>query len=195
MDRKDRALSLWRLHIELPASEVGLVGLRGVDRCGLRRSAGMDETVEHSYWWVPGSPNTRVHDALSFDPIDGASLTLLDPLPDVRASRFNVPTLLGETFDGRPLTLLHPFVTGTSDRTTPTEWRSSSTIVSSTVLRGYHLESPDAPVISRAILRFAGLRDVCLQEWPNDKDEWVPFIGPGLLAKQAELDGGTVLFR
>ncbi len=155
----------------------------------------MDEIVEHSYWWVPGSPDTRVHGALSFDPVDGASLTLLDPLPEVRASRFNAPTLLGETFDGSPLMLLHPFVTGTSDRTTPTEWRSRSTIVSSTVLQGYHLENPDAPIVSRAILRFAGLRDVCLQKWPNDKDEWVPFIGPGLLAKQAEFDGGVVLFR
>ncbi|HEY5193120.1 MAG TPA: HEPN domain-containing protein [Solirubrobacteraceae bacterium] len=155
----------------------------------------MENHLEHSYWWVPGSPDTKVHGALSFDPVEGASLTLLDPLPGVRASRFNTPALLGETFDGKPLTLLHSFLAGISDRTTPTEWRSRSTIVAPAVLRGYHLENPDAPIIGRAVLRFAGLRDICLQEWPSDNGELISFVGPGLIAKQATLDGGVVLFR
>jgi hypothetical protein len=156
----------------------------------------MEDSAEYSEWWVPGKPDTRVHGVLTFDPIEGASLTLLDPLPEVRASRLNAPTLLGETFDGKPLTLLHPFVTSTADRSTPTRWRSRSTLVAPTLLHGCHVEDPDALVFSRAIVRFAGLRDICLQEWPSGENrEWVPFVGPGLLAKQATIDGGVVLFR
>ena len=41
----------------------------------------MEDSAEYSEWWVPGKPDTRVHGVLTFDPIEGASLTLLDPLP------------------------------------------------------------------------------------------------------------------
>ena len=156
----------------------------------------MDDKIEIAEWWLPSNPEQRVHGALSWDPADGASLTLLDMLLEVRTSQFYAPTVLGETFDGVALTLMHPVVANHADRLTPTRSWTRSTLLASTMLRGHHVSDPDAFVFSRAVVRFAGLRDVCLQEWPSGEDgEWVPFVTPGLGARQANVIGGSLLFR
>jgi len=157
---------------------------------------GIEDATEWSEWWLPGKPETRVKGALSFDPAEGASLTLLEALPELRGSGFQTDALLGQGFDGTALTLLYPFLAGSFHRATSTGAWSRSIVVAPTLLRGDHIEDPDALIFKHAIVRFAGLRDVCLQEWPSEESgEWVPWVGPGLQARAAKIDGGTLLFR
>jgi hypothetical protein len=156
----------------------------------------MDDAIEWSEWWLPGKPETRVKGALTFDPAEGASLTLIEMLPELRGSGFRADALLGQGFDGTALTLLYPFLTGTFHRSSSTGAWSRSTVVAPTLLRGDHIEDPEALIFKHAIVRFAGLRDACLQEWPSpETGEWVPWVGPGLQARGAQVDGGTLLFR
>jgi hypothetical protein len=152
--------------------------------------------MEWSEWWLPGKPETRVKGALSFDPADGASLTLLDFLPGIHGSRLQADVLLGQGFDGAALTLLYPFLAGSFHRSTSAGAWSRSTVIAPTLLRGAHIDDPDALIFKHAIVRFAGLRDACLQEWPSEQSgEWVPWVGPGLQARVARVDGGSLLFR
>jgi hypothetical protein len=156
----------------------------------------MDDTLEWSEWWLPGKPETRVKGGLTFDPAEGASLTLLETLPELRGSGFHAEALLGQGFDGTALTLLYPSLTGTFNRMSPAGAWSRSTIVAPTLLRGDHIEDPEALIFKHAIVRFAGLRDACLQQWPSEETgEWAPWVGPGLQARGANVDGGTLLFR
>jgi hypothetical protein len=55
----------------------------------------MEETVEHSYWWVPWSPDTRVHGALRAYPgwvvarvASCAFLNAMRPLESCRRARW-----------------------------------------------------------------------------------------------------------
>jgi ApeA N-terminal domain 1 len=156
----------------------------------------VDDTIEWSEWWLPGKPDRRVKGALTFDPAEGASLTLIEMLPELRGTGFPAEALLGQGFDGTALTLLYPFLAGSFHRSSSTGAWSRSIVVAPTLLRGDHIEDPEALIFKHAIVRFSGLRDACLQEWPSEETgEWVPWVGPGLQARGAKVDGGTLLFR
>jgi hypothetical protein len=156
----------------------------------------VDETIEWSEWWLPGRPERRVKGALIFDPAEGASLTLIETLPELRATGLPTRALLGHGFDGTELTLLYPFLTGNFHRTTSTGAWNRSMVVAPTLLRGGHIEDPEALVFKDAIVRSAGLRDACLQAWPSEQTgEWEPWIGPGSQARGATSQYGDLLRR
>lgn len=156
--------------------------------------------VEWTEWWLPGDPDTRVHGALTFDPTGGARVTLLDELPGVRAATFPASTLLGEAIGGKALTLIAPMVIEAKR-----EWRenrawSHATVEAPTLLRGAHVDDAETLTFDHGIVRFSGLREVCLAEWPQDEDEphgtFEPYIQGGFPGtRRVEIDGGALMFR
>jgi hypothetical protein len=160
-----------------------------------------DEKVEWSEWWLPSHPGHRVHGALTFDPIEGPRLQLADPLPHVGGvANFPTATLFGEAIGGKKLTLLDPFVTNENREMTQTRFWSNLTIVGTVLLRGAHVEDPDTLTVNHAIIRFAGLREVCRSEWPQDEKEprgtFAPYVNPELLgARAVKVNRATITFR
>lgn len=161
----------------------------------LRHNDLVDETLnEWSEWWVPGSPDERAAGELQFDTSEGPRLTLFAPLPGVRAVQFRAPTLIGETFDGTPLTLLQPVVLQETTNIGGGEHgRVRTRLRGQTLLHGGHAESHDAIVVDRARVRLSGLRELCLQPWPGPGGDLVHFLGSGS-AQRVEVAGGSLTF-
>ncbi|MGO8905509.1 MAG: HEPN domain-containing protein [Solirubrobacteraceae bacterium] len=107
-------------------------------------------------------------------------------------------TLLGETPDGEALTLIHPMAVSQSLTTGRRDPWSLTIIEAPTMLRGDHEPLPAGLTLDHAIVRFAGLREVCERVWPEHDDgngEWLPFIGDDWGGTGVELTGGTLTFR
>jgi hypothetical protein len=123
-------------------------------------------------------------------------VTLLDYLPDVRATgETHLSALLGETQD-TALTVLNPSVVQHSHKVTPNRAWFRATVHSHILLRGAHVSQPDTSRFDHALVRLAGLRDVCYERCPNETGEWVPFVTAGLGARDVTLRGrGGLLFR
>jgi ApeA N-terminal domain 1 len=153
---------------------------------------------EWTRWWVPDEPETRALGSLRFDTATGAHLILLEPLPGVRAGEMPSRTLLGETPDGEALTLIQPIAVSQSRKTGGRDLWSLTTIEAPTMLRGDHEPLPAGLTLDHAIVRFAGLREVCEHVWPKHDDgtgKWLPFIGDDWGGRAVELTDGTLTFR
>ncbi len=157
-----------------------------------------EQKNEWTRWWVPNEPNTRALGSLRFDAATGAHLTLLEPLPGVLAGEMPSRTLLGETPDGEALTLIQPMAVSQSLTIGRRDPWSLTTIEAPTMLRGEHEPLPAGLILDHAIVRFAGLREICERVWPEHDDgsgEWLPFIGDDWGGRAVELTGGTLTFR
>jgi hypothetical protein len=160
-----------------------------------------ENPVEWTEWWIPGQPGARVHGALTFDLTDGARLVLADALPGMRAvGRFPAATLHGEAADGKALTLVAPMMVSEHREHTPIRARIHATIEAPTLLQGAHVDDPDTLTFDHGIVRFSGLREVCLAEWPQDEEDpggtFEPYIKPGIGGIRCiKIEGGRLMFR
>lgn len=145
--------------------------------------------IQWSEWWVAGAPDHRTTGEIAFDEATGATLTLYGLLPEMARVQFRSPPLHGETFDGEALTLPSAallqrghHVGGGGIARTRTRLRSG------VFLRGCHVD-PDQLMVSRAVIRMTGLRDVCLRPWPFREGA---FMGA---ARRVQVAGGSLTFR
>ncbi len=146
--------------------------------------------VELSEWWTAEHPERRVWGELRFDPSEGARLTLLDDLQDVRV-RGQLPTLHGEAFGGTGYTLMDAAVTQARHETKPPEGiaRSRTELRATGLLEGVHTD-PDTFMVRRVSVRLTGVRDLC-------KDGFLRHIVEGIPRAQrlVQLDGGSLNFH
>ena len=135
------------------------------------------EQEDWGIWWLSGTEE-RAPGRLTFDPIDGARLTLFGVLPGLMAPAWKWPALLGQAHGGSPLTLLSPvglsqsLAGGEDGFTARTELRSQ------VLLRGGHANSHDEFVINRASVRVRGLRDLCFAKVRRATGKLTSFIDP-----------------
>lgn len=156
--------------------------------------------VEWSEWWLPTHREHRVTGTLKFDRAEGATLHLADPLPHVGGmGPFPTATLYGEAMGGKKLTLLDPFVKDTNLSVGENRHWFHTTIVSPAILRGAHVENPDTFTVDHGIVRFAGLREICLTEWPQDEKHpggtFAPYLKGVGHARAVKVKGAMILFR
>jgi hypothetical protein len=160
-----------------------------------------EPAIEWTEWWLPGKPEARVHGALTFDSTNGARVLLADALPGVRAvGRFPASTLHGEAPGRKALTLVAPMVISEQREHTQTRAWSHATIEAPTLLRGAHVDDPDTLTFDHGIVRFGGLREVCLAEWPQNEESpggtFEPYVKPGISGVRCvEIEGGRLMFR
>jgi hypothetical protein len=165
------------------------------------RAAADESAVEWTEWWLPTHPDVRVTGSLKFDSAEGATLHLADPLPHVGGSGpFPTATLYGEGMGSKKLTLLNPFVTDTNLSMGENRHWFHLTIVSPAVLRGAHVEDPDTFKVDHAVVRFAGLREICLAQWPQDEKNPGETVAPYLVggvgsARAVKVNKAMILFR
>jgi ApeA N-terminal domain 1 len=121
------------------------------------------EHEEWGVWWLPGT-HERAAGRLTFDPLEGAHLTVFGLLPGLMAPAWKWPALFGEAHGGTPMTLLSPVglsqsvAGGESSATVRTELRAQ------VLLSGVHASSHDEFVIKKASVRLRGLRNVCFAQ-------------------------------
>ncbi len=123
---------------------------------------------EPGTWWLP-STSERGEGELSFDPVNGARLTLRGLLPGMLAPAFSWPALIGEAHDGTRLTLLNPVAHGQTLSGDETGSTAETRLGSQVLLRGIHVASADDFVIARAIVRLRGLKELSVR--PAIRDE------------------------
>jgi hypothetical protein len=113
-------------------------------------------------WWLPASPDVRLHGTLSFNPAEGNSLTLTGAFHDLR--HFFASTqdqiILGESVDGKAVTLF---------RSLPTHFTSPSGGIPTTGYRatfaliGHHFQDPDSIAFHQYRVRYSFLEQWAAQ--------------------------------
>lgn len=147
------------------------------------------ESFTHwSEWWVAGDPDQRTAGEIAFDETTGAALTLYGLLPGMAHIQFRSPTLYGETFEGEPMTLPSAALIQWSTQVGGGHARIRTRLHSGVLLRGCHADL-DTLMVSRAVIRLTGLRDVCLQGWPFEARA---FMGA---PRRVQIAGGSLTFR
>jgi hypothetical protein len=156
---------------------------------------GMDENLrEWSEWWLPGAAGDGAMGELQFDGSQGPRLTLFELPQGLDLGERRVPTLLGRTFDGTPLTLIDCALTAWKTTLVGRE-RARIDLRGSTLLRGAHCEDGDAISIGRARARYAGLRHLCFRVIRVD-GEPSSFLAPEPGTQRRLLvDGGSLTFE
>jgi hypothetical protein len=148
-------------------------------------------------WWLPDTQE-RLPGRLRFDRAEGARLTLLGDFSDLAPREWSRPALLGQTFGGMALTLVEPFW---MDRPPPIqgfEPAHAKTVVGSTiVMEDIHTATPNEFLISRAVVRVRGLRDLCLRPPIPLIGAAVSFVsgdGSSPEERTVEVSGGSLRF-
>ena len=141
-----------------------------------------------SEWWVAGDPDQRAAGEIAFDETTGATLTLYGLLPGMAHVQFRSPPLHGETFEGERLTLPSAALLQRSMQVGAGNARVRTRLHGGVLLRGCHADL-DSLMVTRAVIRLTGLRDVCLQGWAFEAHA---FMGT---ARRVQLSGGSLTFR
>ena len=141
------------------------------------------EDEEWGLWWLPAT-DQQAPGRLIFDLTDGAHLTVCGVLPGLVGSAWRWPALLGQAHGGEPLTILNPVALtqstggGEHGATMRTQLRSQ------VLLRGVHANSEDEFIITKACVRFRGLRNLCFP-WVERDGERRAFVDSRPGAQQA----------
>lgn len=122
-----------------------------------------DSFTEEGFWWIEGREEQKVGGTLTFDPDDGARLSLLGTLDDVIAAMRSTlrgggdsTVIYGVTKKGKPITLLDALninrqmhMPGITHET----WSSNLLVI------GLHLESEDAEIFPKSYFRFDSIEE------------------------------------
>ncbi len=146
-------------------------------------------------WWLPNTVE-RGEGELSFDPVDGARLTLHGVLPGMLPPAYSLPALIGEARDGTRFTLLKPVAHGQTMSGDETGMTAETLLHAHVLLRGIHVSSESEFVIARAVVRLRGLKELCLALAIHDEQP-IRFVADdqtGPREQEVRLTGARITF-
>lgn len=126
-------------------------------------------------WWLPQSPENQIPGALKYKKSKHIRLELLGEFTARNSSETRVDIILGETFDHKPLTMVHALFTGPSIQ--PLRGARFSTYESYYVVIGAHYSNIDEIRFPQLAVSFTHL-----EEWLKFKPirEGIKFDNAGL---------------